>query len=85
MTVKISGPPNVGSGELSRMARKNSPNAPRCRKNLVVLPRRLAAWTKSKNIWNSMRNSVGCDVEKARRIEIWQKLADKRQVQSQVF
>jgi len=26
MAVRISGPPNVGKGELSRMARKNSPN-----------------------------------------------------------
>src|SRR5579862_382622 len=31
MAVRISGPANVGIGELSRMARKKSPAAPRCR------------------------------------------------------
>ena len=29
MAVKMSGPPNVGKGELSRIARKKSPSAPK--------------------------------------------------------
>jgi hypothetical protein len=37
IAVKMSGPPNVGSGELSRMARKKSPNAPKWR-NIEVTP-----------------------------------------------
>src|SRR5580692_5495236 len=45
MAVRISGPPKVGIGELSRIARKKSPSAPKCRRvaaKLCVL-RRLGA------------------------------------------
>jgi hypothetical protein len=35
IAVRMSGPAKVGSGELSRIARKNRPSAPRCR-NLVA-------------------------------------------------
>jgi hypothetical protein len=31
IAVKMSGPPNVGRGELSRIARKKSPSAPKWR------------------------------------------------------
>ena len=37
IAVKMSGPPNVGSGELSTMAREKSPNAPKWR-NIEVKP-----------------------------------------------
>src|SRR5271163_4834028 len=33
---RMSSPPKVGRGELSRIARKNRPNAPRCRKMRVT-------------------------------------------------
>src|SRR5579864_3176403 len=35
MAVTMSGPPNVGKGVLSRIARKNNPAAPRCRRAAV--------------------------------------------------
>src|SRR5207253_8139914 len=48
----MSGPPNVGSGELSRIARKKSPSAPKWR-NIEVTPCprfRLAFWMKTFNM-----------------------------------
>src|ERR1017187_3288121 len=51
IAVKMSGPPNVGSGELSTMARENSPNAPKWR-NIEVTPwpqRGVASWRKMFN------------------------------------
>src|ERR1700679_1414177 len=51
IAVKMSGPPNVGSGELSRMARKKRPNAPKWR-NIEVTPwprRGVAPWKKMFN------------------------------------
>src|ERR1017187_9016563 len=51
IAVKMSGPPNVGSGELSTMAREKSPNAPKWR-NIEVKPwprRGVACWRKMFN------------------------------------
>ncbi len=51
IAVRISGPPNVGSGELSKMARKKSPNAPKWRNIDVTLcpPCGMPFWTKMFN------------------------------------
>jgi len=51
IAVKMSGPPNVGSGELSTMAREKSPNAPKWW-NIEVKPwprRGVACWRKMFN------------------------------------
>ena len=51
IAVKMSGPPNVGSGELSTMAREKSPNAPKWW-NIEVTPwpqRGVASWRKMFN------------------------------------
>src|ERR1035437_6809280 len=51
IAVKMSGPPNVGSGELATMAREKSPNAPKWR-NIEVKPwprRGVASWRKMFN------------------------------------
>ena len=52
IAVRMSGPPNVGRGELSRIARKKSPSAPKWR-NIEVTPCprfRLAFWMKAFNM-----------------------------------
>src|SRR5438445_4582769 len=52
IAVRMSGPPNVGSEELSRIARKKSPSAPKWR-NIEVTPCprfRLAFWMKTFNM-----------------------------------
>jgi hypothetical protein len=50
----MSGPPNVGSGELSRIARKKSPNAPKWRNIEAKLRPRadLAVWRRTFNLGN---------------------------------
>src|ERR1700724_3687222 len=50
----MSGPPNVGSGELSRIARKKSPNAPKWRNIEAKLRKRtgLAVWRRMFNMGN---------------------------------
>src|SRR5690349_9779387 len=50
----MSGPPNVGSGELSRIARKKSPNAPKWRNIEAKLRPRtgLAVWRRTFNMGN---------------------------------
>src|SRR5579864_4931872 len=50
----MSGPPNVGTGELSRIARKKSPNAPKWRNIEAKLRPRagVAVWKRTFNMGN---------------------------------
>src|SRR5438552_18426303 len=69
IAVRMSGPPNVGRGELSRIARKKSPSAPKWR-NIEVTPCprfRLAFWMKAFNMgaiyqlcWTILRTAFFC-------------------------
>ena len=45
MAVRMSGPPKVGMGELSRMARKKSPRAPRWRRVAAKVRDEGRLWT----------------------------------------
>src|ERR1700681_2871535 len=60
MAVRISGPPNVGKGELSRIARKNSPSAPKWR-NIEAMLRPLfglALWMRTFNMRTFNRSAI---------------------------
>jgi hypothetical protein len=51
----MSGPPKVGRGVPSRIAKKNNPRAPRCRKNRnTFVGFLLEAWISDKNIWDGL-------------------------------
>jgi hypothetical protein len=51
IAIRISGPPNVGIGELSRIARKKSPKAPKWL-NIEVKLRPRTVWMKAINNGN---------------------------------
>src|SRR5277367_2027602 len=61
MATRMSGPPKVGTGELSRIVRKKSPNAPRWRNTeKTVRPRGAAVWSRRFNM--SGEPSASCDL-----------------------
>jgi hypothetical protein len=44
--LRMSGPPKVGNGELSRMASENNPSAPRCRNTAKIVRCRGELWNR---------------------------------------